>query len=148
MPVLRADVYLMAKIKDFELDSSSKKLFGILKEIPDIGDLKMSKAVKEVEEGGRIRVKEWYNMSGRINVPEGARAFWVFAKRSDEDEPWNVMMRLDRNVTAESHEEAMEKAKKWAEEVIVGALRRNFELETVRVAASEELTAVKAKVVS
>ncbi|MEM2082797.1 MAG: hypothetical protein QXK34_03570 [Candidatus Bathyarchaeia archaeon] len=147
MPVLRADVYLMAKMKAFELDSTSKKLFGILKELPDIGDLKMSKAVKEVEEGGRIRIKEWYNMSGRIKVPEGSRAFWAFVKRSDEDEPWNVMMRLDRNVTAETHEEAMAKAKEWAEETIVEALRKNFDIETVTVAPSEELSAVKAKVV-
>lgn len=147
MPALRADVYLMAKLKDFELDSTSKKLFGILKEIPDIGDLKMSKAVKEVEEGGRIKIKEWYNMSGRIKVPEGARAFWVFVKKSDEDEPWNVMMRLDRNVTAETHEEAMAKAKEWAEGTIVEALRKNFDIETITVAPSEELSAVKAKVV-
>jgi hypothetical protein len=144
---MRADVYLMAKLKAFELDSASKKLFGVLKGIPEISDLKMSKVVKEVEEGGRIRIKEWYNMGGRLKVPEGARAFWVFVKESDEDEPWNVMMRLDRNVTAESHEEAEAKSKEWAEGAIAKPLRENFDLEMVTVAPSDELTAVKAKVV-
>ncbi len=142
MPMYRADFYLSAKVKDFQLDESSRKIFGLLKKIPGVENLKMTKMTKDVEELGRIRVEEWYEMTGGLKVAEGAKAFWVFCKDEDAKEPYNFFMRVDRNITDENYDAAQLKAKQWVEKVFAQPLKEAFEVEKVEVKSSVELSSV------
>jgi len=142
MSIYRADFYLTVKIKDFDLDESSRKIFELLKKIPEVENLKMTKMTKDVEKLGRIKVEEWYEMTGGLKVPEGAKAFWVLCKKEDAKEPYTFFVRVDRNISAENYDVAQVKAKQWVEKVLVQPLREAFKVEKVEVKSSTELSSV------
>lgn len=143
MPAYRADFYLIAEVKNFQLDESSRKIFDVLKRIPEIENLKMTKMTKDVEELGRIKVEEWYEMTGGLKIPEGFKAFWVLCKDKDAEESYNLFIRIDRNVAAENYNEAQAKAKEWIEKTFAQPLKENFEVERFEIKSPTELSSVK-----
>ena len=139
VPVYRADFYLSARVKKFQLDESSKRIFEMLKKIPEIENLKMTKMTKNIEELGRIRIEEWYEIIGGLKVPEGAKAFWVLSKETDDKEPYNFFMRVDRYVAAESYDVAQLKAKRWVEKTLAQPIKETFEVEMIEIKSPTEL---------
>ena len=118
MPVYRADLYVTAMIQDFAIEAHSHKLFTMLKTIPELANLSMTK-----QHRGNV---DWYDIIGSINVPERARAFEALCKESTPREAYNVFIRLDRNITADSYEEAQLRAQAWVQRAIAQPLMEIF----------------------
>lgn len=144
--VFRADFYLTARIPNFDLDKDSGTVFGALKTIAYLDNLAMTKVTKREEKMGRMEIDEWYEISGSLKIPEGFKAFWVVCKRETPKEPFNIFMRVDRNASAESYDEAQEKTRKWVEEQLGEPLRRGLMVEELHVKSPSELSSVRRKV--
>lgn len=130
MPAFRADLYLTAVVRKFDIDEHSKSLFEMLKKIPELDNLSITKMSREGE--------DWYDIIGGIKVPEGARAFEALCKEIDIEEPYNFFMRIDRNIAAESYDEAQLKAKEWVERAIARPLTDAFQIVWVRIEGPPE----------
>jgi hypothetical protein len=129
LPIFRADLYLRVKIIDFDLIESSEKLFTILKSLSSLRNIQMTKVRKDQEYHGRMVIKEWYEITGSIDIPEGSKSFWVLSKEISDDEPYNIFMRIDRNIEAEDYEIAQKKAHNWVSQKIIESIRKQFTFE-------------------
>ena len=140
MAVFRADLYVRIKLAKFVLEKSSQQVLELLKGIPDLRNLQMTRVTWDTEAQGKVRIEEWYEMTGAIAVPEGGKAFWVLSKDSSSQEPYNLFMRLDRNITASDHESAQRQAVEWVEQAIVKPLRGGLQVQEVRINYPAELS--------
>ena len=143
MPIYRADFYLIAAVKDFDLDKSSKKILETFERIPEITNLKITKMTKDIEEFGRIRVEEWYEITGSLKIPEGSKAFLVLCKERDPNEDYNFFIRIDRNITAKDYDAAQQKAREWVDKTLAQPLREAFHVEQIEIKSPVELSSVK-----
>lgn len=146
MSVFRADFYMTARVTGFDLDRDSGKVFEALKTVPHLDNLATTRVTKREEKMGRMEINEWYEISGSLKIPEGFKAFWVVCKRETPKEPFNIFMRIDRNASAETYDEAQEKTKKWVEEQLGEALRRALKIEELQVRSPSELSSVGGRV--
>jgi hypothetical protein len=140
MAVFRTDLYVRIKLSKFNLKESSQQLLDLLKGVPDLRNLQMTPVTWDTEAQGKVRIEEWYEMSGAIAVPEGGKAFWVLSKDSSTQEPYNIFMRLDRNITAPDFDSAQRQATEWVEQVIVKPLRGGLPLQEVKISSPAELS--------
>jgi hypothetical protein len=131
LPIFRADLYLRIRITDFDLIESSEKLFTILKTLSSLRNIQMAKVRKDQEYHGRMTIKEWYEITGSIDIPEGSKSFWVLSKEISEDEPYNIFMRIDRNIEAEDYEIAQKKAHDWVSQMIIESIKKQFTFEKI-----------------
>jgi hypothetical protein len=81
------------------------------------------------EEQGKIRIEQWYEITGALNVPEGGKSFWVISKPSTENEPYNFFMRIDRNIEAEDYETAQNKTSEWLNKVLMEPISTTFSIQ-------------------
>ena len=125
MPVYRADLYVTAMIQDFAIEAHSNELFTMLRAIPELANLSMTK-----QHRGNV---DWYDIIGSINVPERARAFEALCKESSPREAYNLFIRIDRNITADSYEAAQLHARAWVQRVIAQPLMETFHTTWVRI---------------
>lgn len=130
MPVYRADIYVTAMIEDFTLEAHSHALFKLLKTIPEIANLSMTRRQR-----GNA---DWYDIIGSINVPERARAFEALCKEPTPEEAYTVFMRVDRNITADNYEAAQRRAQRWVHQTIAQPLRETFHTAWVRIEPPQE----------
>jgi hypothetical protein len=100
----------------------------------------MTKVRIDSEEQGKIRVEEWYEITGSLNVPEGGKSFWVISKPSTEREPYNFFMRIDRNIEANDYEDAQKKATDWLNRIIVKPLDAAFSITAKSATLPEEIS--------
>lgn len=140
LPVFRADLYVKIKISGFDLSTSSEELYNILKQSEALSNLQMTKVKQDREEQGKIKIEEWYEMTGSINVPEGGKAFWVLCKSSSDDEPYNFFMRFDRNITAPDYDQAQQKAQKWITKMIIERIQPAFKIEESSIDSPDKLS--------
>jgi hypothetical protein len=140
MPVFRTDLYARIKLGKFVLQNSSQQVLDILKGVPDLRNLQMTRVTWDTEAQGKVKIEEWYEMSGAIAVPEGGKAFWVLCKESSTREPYNLFIRLDRNVTASDNDSAQREAKEWVEQAIVKPLRTGLVVQEVTISSPTELS--------
>jgi hypothetical protein len=126
MPIFRTDLYVKLSTSDYDLKKSSETLFLFLQKVSELRNVQITKARLDREEQGKIRIEEWYELTGSINVPEGGKSFWVISKDSTEQEPFNFFMRIDRNTTAEDYEIAQTKASDWVLRTIIQPLEKRF----------------------
>ncbi|MFX1290913.1 MAG: hypothetical protein ACFFAG_08150 [Promethearchaeota archaeon] len=131
MSIFRADLYLRIKIADFNLLNSSEKVFEILKKPTWLRNIQMTKVRQDKELHGRMVIKEWYEISGSIDVPEGSKSFWVLSKEISEDEPYNFFMRIDRNIEAEDYDGAQKKAADWINEALIESIKKEFIIDNI-----------------
>jgi hypothetical protein len=78
------------------------------------------------EEQGKIKIEQWYEITGALNVPEGGKSFWVISKPSTKNEPYNFFMRVDRNIEAKDYETAQNKTTEWINHVLMEPLSTTF----------------------
>ena len=116
LSMFRADLFAKFKVLNYDLKDSSEKLYNILNKSSTLSNVRMTKVRKDKETHGKITIEEWYEITGSINVPEGGKAFWVLSKESSDKEPYNFIMRLDRNITAENYENAQKKF--WSGQIL------------------------------
>ena len=126
MPLFRTDLYVKLTTSDFDLKKSSEMLYQFLQKVPELRNVQMTKARLDREEQGKIRIEEWYELTGSINVPEGGKSFWAISKESTKQEPFNFFMRIDRNTEAEDYEVAQTKASDWVLHTLVQPLESRF----------------------
>ena len=126
MPLFRTDLYVKLTTSDFDLKKSSETLYQFLQKVSELRNVRMTKARHDREEQGKIRIEEWYELTGSINVPEGGKSFWVISKESTKQEPFNFFMRIDRNIEAEDYEVAQAKASDWVLNTLIQPLESRF----------------------
>jgi hypothetical protein len=131
LPIFRADLYLRIRINDFNLIESSEKLFSILKDVSSLRNVQMTKVRKDEELHGRMVIKEWYEITGSIDIPEGSKSFWVLSKELSEEEPYNIFMRIDRNIEAQDYEIAQKNAHDWISQEIIESIKNQFNVENL-----------------
>jgi hypothetical protein len=140
MPIFRTDRYVKITIKDFALTKSSEALLQVLQKVTDLRNVQMTKVRIDREEQGKIRVEEWYEITGSLNVQEGGKSFWVISKPITEKEPFNFFMRVDRNIEANDYEDAQNKATDWLNRTIIKPLDATFSITAKSVTPPEEIS--------
>ena len=140
MPIFRTDLYITIRLSDFDLNQSSETLFQVLKNISDLQNVNMTKVRHDREEQGKIRIEEWYEITGSINVPEGGKSFWALSKQSSENEPYNFFIRVDRNTDADDYEKAHKKASEWVLSEFIKPLEAKLNFEEKRISSPEKLS--------
>ncbi|MHA2426125.1 MAG: hypothetical protein ACXAEF_15160 [Candidatus Thorarchaeota archaeon] len=133
MAVFRADHYLVAEFEDAsDFMAEGNKVLEALKEVPELKDLAIVTK--------RMEGKQWAEILGRIDVAEGSKAFWAMIKKEvSEREPYNLLVRLDRNAEGEDIESARAFVKNWAESQIVPKIESKTKVKTIKVLQANEL---------
>lgn len=142
MPLYRTDLYITIRISDYDLDKSSDVLFDVLKNVSDLRNVKMTKVRKDREEQGKIRIEEWYEITGSINVPEGGKSFWALSKERSEKEPYHFFIRIDRNTDASNFEIAQTEASDWVEQTFILPLESKLSFEEKHISSPENLSKI------
>ncbi len=133
MAKFRADHYLIAEFENVDdIAEDADKVLEALRELPQLKDLaKVSK---------RLESTHWMEILGRVDIPEGSKAFWAMIKKEVTDrEPYNLFIRIDVNAEAEDIEAARAKIKKWIEDEWVPKIKKRISLKTVKVLRPEEI---------
>lgn len=128
MPIFRTDLYVKITVDNYNLRKSSEALFQCLQNISELRNVQMTKVRIDREKQGKIKIEEWYEITGSINVPEGGRSFWVISKESSENEPYNFFMRIDRNTEDKDYETAQRKASDWVIHEIIEPLESGLSI--------------------
>ncbi|MFW9977055.1 MAG: hypothetical protein ACFFEJ_03050 [Candidatus Thorarchaeota archaeon] len=133
MAVFRADHYLVAEFQEVtDVKAIGEKVLEALKEVPELQDLAIVSK--------RLEGKQWSEIVGRIDVPEGSKAFWAMVKKEVTDrEPYNLFIRLDRNAEGENIEAARAAVKNWAETLIVPKIQSKTDVKSIKVLQPNEL---------
>ncbi len=142
MPIFRADLYIKISIADFDLTKSSNALFQFLQKISDLRNVQMTKVRINREEQGKIKIEEWFEISGSLNVPEGGKSFWVISKNSSKNEPYNFFMRIDRNIESLDYEDAQKKASEWVEQMLIQPIKTGLTIENYSINSPIELSKI------
>ncbi len=140
MPLFRTDRYIKITIADFNLQKSSENLLQLLKKVSDLRNVQMTKVRIDHEEQGKIKIEEWFEITGALNVSEGGKSFWVISKPSTESEPYNFFMRVDRNIEAEDYESAQNKTSAWVNQSIIKPLDSKFSIQMKSISLPEEIS--------
>ena len=143
--MFRADLFAKFKIFNYDFKNSSKKLFNILDGSSTLSNVQMTKVRKDKEAHGKIKIEEWYEITGSLDVPEGGKAFWVLSKEGSDKEPYNFFMRLDRNISAENYEDAQKKVLDWAETELINPIDKDFSVEEKVICSPVELSNIAKK---
>ncbi|MFX1243372.1 MAG: hypothetical protein ACFE8F_00240 [Promethearchaeota archaeon] len=132
-------------MSDFDLAQSSDLLFQILSNVSDLRNVKMTKVRHDKEEQGKIKIEEWFEITGSINVPEGGKSFWAISKESSIKEPYNFFIRIDRNIEAEDYETAQNRAHDWVLAVFIKPLEAKLNFEEKHLSAPDKLSKIAQK---
>ncbi|MFO7836398.1 MAG: hypothetical protein R6V83_07080 [Candidatus Thorarchaeota archaeon] len=132
MAIFRADHYITAELNQPNLEADGKKVLDALESIPELKDMAL---VSRKFEG-----KHWSEISGRIAIPEGSKAFWGMIKKEVTDrEPYNLFVRVDVNAEAETIDSAREKVKNWIESEFVPRIKKRVDVQEIRVQRPSEV---------
>jgi hypothetical protein len=145
MPIFRTDLYITIRVFDFDLNQSSEALFQVLKKVSDLQNVNMTKVRHDREEQGKIRIEEWYEITGSIDVPEGGKSFWALSKESSEKEPYHFFFRVDRNTDADDYETAQSKASDWVYNKFIQPLEIRLNLVEKQISTPDQLSSTSEK---
>ena len=145
MPLFRTDRYVKIAVDGYILEKSSETLLQILQNVSDLRNVQMTKVRVDQETQGKIRIEEWYEITGALNVPEGGKSFWVISKPRTPSEPFNFFMRIDRNSEAADYESAQQITSEWVNESIIKPLESAFSIQEKSIHLPEEISQVAMK---
>ncbi|MEM2142797.1 MAG: hypothetical protein QXS20_07720 [Candidatus Thorarchaeota archaeon] len=133
MPVFRADHYLVAELeKVTDLPSAGNSVMEALRDLPELKDLSVV--------ARRMEHKQWSEITGRLAVPHGSRAFWAMVKKElTPREPYHLFVRIDINIDAGTIEEARSRAKSWIDSEFATRIRQRVPVKTIRILQPQEL---------
>jgi hypothetical protein len=132
MAKFRADHYLIAKLENPDIKSDGDLVLEALKDIPELKDLAI---VSRKLEG-----RQWREILGRIDIPEGSKAFWAMVKNEvTKREPYNLFIRIDVNAEAETIEKAREAIKSWVEKEFVPRITSKVRVTSIEVLQPQQL---------
>ena len=133
MPKFRADHYLVAEFEEItDFKTTGESVLAALKEVSELKDLAMVSK--------RLKGKSWSEILGRIDIPEGSKAFWAMIKKDlSEREPYNLFIRFDMNAEAEDIEKARAKVKAWLDSEVVPRIKARTPTKTIRTLQPDEV---------
>lgn len=133
MAIFRADHYLTAEFTNApDIREVGQKVLNALNELSELKDLAI---VTNKMEG-----HSWSEILGRIDIPEGSRAFWAMIKKeSDEREPYHLFIRFDMNAEAENIEKARAKVKSWIESKVVPRIEEKTSVKRIDVLQPDQV---------
>ena len=133
MAIFRADHYLIAEFNNVtNIMQTGEKVLTALKEVAALKDLAMVTK--------RMEGKQWSEILGRIDIPEGSKAFWAMVKKEvNEREPYNLFIRFDRNGEGETIDDARAAVKAWVEKEVVPKIESNTDVKSIKVLQPNEL---------
>lgn len=133
MAVFRADHYLIAEFHEVtDIKAIGESVLEALKEVSELRDLAIVSK--------RLEGKQWSEIVGRIDIPEGSRAFWAMIKKDvTEREPYNLFIRLDRNAEGQDIDTARAAVKNWADTRIVPEIEKKTKVKSIKVLQPNEL---------
>ncbi len=137
--MFRADLFITIIVADFHLMNSSEKLFSILNNLSVLQNVQMTIVRQNKEIHGRTVIKEWYEITGSINIPEGGNSFFVLSKDISQEEPYNFFMRIDRNIIAEDYDKAQSNASDWVKDALIEPIKRDFSMEEIEINSPAKL---------
>jgi hypothetical protein len=126
--------------------NSSKELFKIFKKSSVLQNIQMTIVKQNKEEHGRMIIKEWFEITGSIDVPERGNSFWVLSKDLTQEEPYNFFIRIDRNIKAGDYEEAQINALEWVKEEFINPIKKDLSINDIEINSPEKLR--KAKIIT
>ena len=133
MAIFRADHYLIAEFDNVtNIMQTGEKVLAALKDVAALKDLAMVTK--------RMEGKQWSEILGRIDIPEGSKAFWAMVKKEvNEREPYNLFIRFDRNAEGETIDDARSVVKAWVEKEVVPRIKSNTAVKSIKVLQANEL---------
>ena len=133
MAIFRADHYLIAEFDNVtNIMQTGEKVLAALKEVAALKDLAIVTK--------RMEGKQWSEILGRIDIPEGSKAFWAMVKKEvNEREPYNLFIRFDRNGEGETIDDARAAVKAWVEEEVVPRIESKTDVKSIKVLQANEL---------
>ncbi len=133
MPKFRADHYLVAEFEEItNFKKTGESVLAALKEVSELKDLAMVSK--------RLEGRSWSEILGRIDIPEGSKAFWAMIKKDlSEREPYNLFIRFDMNAEAEDIEKARAKVKDWLNSEVVPKIQSKTPTKTIRILQPNEV---------
>lgn len=105
----------------------------------------MTKVRIDQETQGKIKIIEWYEITGALNVPEGGKSFWVISKPSTPSEHYNFFLRVDRNSEAKDYETAQQITSDWVNQSLMKPLESAFSIQEKSINLPEEISQVAMK---
>ena len=131
--MFRADLFITIRVANFHLMNSSEKLYNILNYSSVLQNVQMTIVRQNKEVHGRTVIKEWYEITGSLNIPERGNSFWVLSKDTSQEEPYNFFIRIDRNIIAENYDKAQNSASDWVKDTLVEPIKRDFSIENLEI---------------
>jgi len=132
MPVFRMDFYAQATLEnEVQFGEDSKKMLETLRNIKALRNVKMTMA--------KSAGKTWIEYEGNIDVPQGSKAFLALLKRRDQNDPYNIFLRIDINKEADTREKAEKETREWIEAVFVEPLKRAMKTTEIQVGTPLEM---------
>ena len=131
--MFRADLFITIRVANFHLMNSSEKLYNILNYSSVLQNVQMTIVRQNKEVHGRTVIKEWYEITGSLNIPEKGNSFWVLSKDTSQEEPYNFFIRIDRNIIAENYDKAQNSASDWVKDTLVEPIKRDFSIENLEI---------------
>jgi len=132
MPVFRMDFYVQASLEnEVRLEEGSKKMLEALERIEALKNVKMTTV--------RSAGKTWIEYEGNIDIPQGSKAFSALLKRKERNDPYNIFLRIDINMEADTQEEAEKETGEWVEEVFAEPLKQSLNITEIRIGTPLEI---------
>ena len=133
MATFRADHYLIAEFDEVtNVTETGEKVLSALKEVSALKDLAIVSK--------RLEGKVWAEILGRIDIPEGSKAFWAMVKKEvSEREPYNLFIRFDMNAEAENIEMARASVKEWLDTEVVPRIKSKTSVKMIEVREPNEV---------
>jgi hypothetical protein len=137
MPIFRMDYYLQGTLQEeMRIEDDSKRLLEALKNISILRNVNMTKV--------RFEGKTWIEYEGSIEIPQGSKAFLAILKAKEQNDPYNIFLRIDINKEADTREKAESETKVWVEDNITKPLRRSMNITEIRIGTPMEMIKRKA----
>lgn len=132
MPAFRMDFYVQATLdREVRFEEDSKKMLEALKGIQVLKNVKMS----EVESSD----DKWFEFEGSIDIPQGSKAFLALLKHKDQEDPYNVFLRIDVNKESDTREKAEKETRDWVENTFGVPLKNTMNLTKIRIGTPLEM---------
>ncbi|WXG43045.1 MAG: hypothetical protein WED04_03115 [Promethearchaeati archaeon SRVP18_Atabeyarchaeia-1] len=132
MPAFRIDFYVQATLDhEVRFEEDSKRMMETLRKIQVLKNIKMSE-VKSSND-------KWFEFEGNIDIPQGSKAFLALLKRKDQEDPYNIFLRIDVNKESDTRERAEKETREWIESTFGQPVKGAMGIAKIKIATPLEI---------
>jgi hypothetical protein len=132
LPVFRIDFYVQATLnREVHLGEDSRKLLEALSRVQVLKNVKMS----EAESGD----DKWFEFEGSIDIPQGSKAFLALLKHKDQEDPYDIFLRIDVNKESDTRENAEKETRDWVESTFGTPLKNAMGITKIKIGTPLEI---------